>query len=158
MKTDTARAQRAKALFQEGYNCAQAVLLAFGDVTGLPDATAAKLASGFGGGIGRMREVCGAVSGAVMAMSLARGYDDPKASDAKAAHYKLVQAFAAKFKEENGSIICRELLQDVPTTPGTAPEARTEAFYRKRPCAELVVIATAIAEEMLSEDAGRAAD
>ncbi len=144
---------RAKALFQDGYNCAQAVLLAFEDVTGLPAATAAKLASGFGGGIGRMREVCGAVSGAVMTLSLSRGYDDPADTAAKAAHYRTVQEFAARFKAENGSIVCRELLQGVPTAPGTVPEARTPEFYRKRPCAELVEMAARIAEEMLSEQA-----
>ena len=144
---------RAKALFQQGYNCAQAVLLAFEDVTGLPVETAAKLASGFGGGIGRLREVCGTVSGAVMVLSLAHGYDDPADAEAKAAHYRTVQAFAARFKAENGSIICRELLQGVPTTPGTVPEARTPEFYRKRPCAELVELAARMTEEMLSEQA-----
>ena len=151
MDSIEARAARAKALFTEGYNCAQAVLLAFPDVTGLSDTTAAKLASGFGGGIGRLREVCGTVSGAVMVLDMANGYTDPQDAAAKAAHYKTVQDFAARFKAENGSIICRELLQGVSVTPGTTPEARSPEFYRKRPCAELVEISARITAQMLSE-------
>ena len=142
-------AERAKALFCGGYNCAQAVLCAFADVTHLPMETAARLASGFGGGIGRMREVCGAVSGAVMALGLVCGYDDPKDTQAKAAHYARVQEFARRFREQTGSVVCRELLQGVPTAPGSAPEARTAAYYRKRPCAELVALSAGIAADML---------
>ena len=145
-------AERAKTLFTDGYNCAQAVLCAFEDVTHLPRQTAAKLASGFGGGIGRMREVCGAVSGAVMVLSLVCGYDDPKATSEKTAHYALVQEFARRFREENGSIICRELLQGVQTTQGSTPEARTEKYYRKRPCAELVALSAGILADMLAQN------
>ncbi len=141
--------EKAEKLFREGYNCAQAVLLAFSDITGLDDETAAKLSSSFGGGLGRMREVCGAVSGAAMVLGTVRGYSDPKDINAKKEHYALVQEFARRFKEENGSIICRELLAGVKTVQGSDPEERTETYYKKRPCPELVRIAAEILDDML---------
>lgn len=142
----------AERLFREGYNCSQAVLLAFSDVTKLDNDTAAKLASSFGGGLGRMREVCGAVSGAAMVLGIAKGYSDSKDNNAKKEHYKLIQDFAARFKEKNGSIICRELLSGVKTTEGKEPEARTQEYYKKRPCPLLVRDAAEILDEMLKGD------
>ena len=144
-------AERAKELFLGGYNCSQAVLLAFDDVTNLDEKTAAALASSFGGGMGRMREVCGAVSGALMVLGLAKGYTSPKDNEMKKEHYALVQEFAKRFKAENGSIICRELLEGVKTTAGGAPEERTQTYYKKRPCPELVWEAARITEELLEE-------
>ena len=141
--------KRAEELFRQGYNCAQSVLLAFGDVTGLDYDTAAKLSSSFGGGLGRMREVCGAVSGAAMVLGVVKGYASPDDPEAKRAHYRLIQEFARRFREENGSIICRELLQGTGATMGGDPEARTEAYYKKRPCAELVRCAAEILEDMI---------
>lgn len=138
-------------LFREGYNCAQAVFCAFSDVTGLERSEAARLASSFGGGMGRMREVCGAVSGALMVLGCARGYDDPGAKDAKMNHYALVQEFARRFRERNGSIVCRELLAGVRIAPGGVPEERTEAFYKKRPCVQLVGDAAELLEQLLAE-------
>lgn len=135
--------------FRSGYNCAQSVLLAFYDVTGLDDRTAAMLASSFGGGIGRLREVCGAVSGAAMVLGLVKGHSDPDDREAKKAHYARVQEFAEKFKERNGSIICRELLSGVETSDGKEPEQRTEAYYQKRPCALLCREAAEILQMML---------
>lgn len=143
-------AQRARELFMQGYNCAQAVSCAFGDVTGLDVDTAARLASSFGGGLGRLREVCGTVSGAALVLGIAKGYADPKDYEAKKAHYALVQEFARRFREKNGSIICRELLSGVGITTGGAPEARTEEFYKKRPCPELAACAAEIVEELLN--------
>ena len=143
-------AQKAEALFYEGYNCAQSVLLAFEDVTGFERETAAKLASSFGGGLGRMREVCGAVSGAAMVLGLAKGYSDPEDFDAKKAHYALIQEFAARFKEQNGSIICRELLSGSGASNGFTPERRTDGYYQKRPCAELCRCAAEIVEGLLT--------
>ena len=143
-------AQRAEALFYEGYNCAQSVLCAFEDVTGIERETAAKLASSFGGGLGRMREVCGAVSGAAMVLGLAKGYSDPEDFDAKKAHYALIQEFAARFKEQNGSIICRELLSGSGASNGFTPERRTDGYYQKRPCAELCRCAAEIVEGLLT--------
>lgn len=150
----TDHGEAAKNLFFQGYSCSQAVLCAFCDMTGLDTETAARMASSFGGGLARMREVCGAVSGAAIVLGLLRGYSDPKDSEAKKAHYQLVQEFARRFKEENGSIICRELLSGVSAAPGNVPEARTEAFYKKRPCAELVFQAARIVDELLAETAG----
>lgn len=144
-------AGRARELFFEGYNCAQAVACAFGDLTGLDVRTAARLASSFGGGMGRLREVCGTVSGALLVLGILYGYDDPEDPQAKTAHYHLVQEFARRFREKNGTIICRELLKDVKTKPGDTPEMRTPEFYAARPCLRLVGEAAAIVDEMIRE-------
>ena len=141
--------EKAEKLFKEGCNCAQSVLCAFEDVTGFERETAAKLASSFGGGLGRMREVCGAVSGAAMVLGLAKGYSDPGDFDAKKAHYALIQEFAARFKEQNGSIICRELLSGSGASSGFTPERRTDGYYQKRPCAELCRRAAEIVDGLL---------
>ena len=146
-------AEEAKRLFLQGYNCSQAVFCAFCDLTGLEIDTAARLSSSFGGGIGRLREVCGTVSGALLALGLLRGYSDPADPEAKPAHYRLVREFARRFSEKNGTIICRELLKDVPVTPGGTPEPRTPAFYARRPCLRLVGEAAEILDEMLAETA-----
>ena len=143
--------EEAKRLFMQGYNCAQAVFCAFCDETGLDIDTAARMVSSFGGGMGRLREVCGTVSGALLALGILRGYDDPADPQAKAAHYKLVQEYARRFRERNGTIVCRELLKDVPVTPGGVPEPRTPEFYARRPCLRLAGEAAAILEEMLLE-------
>ena len=144
-------AEEAKRLFLEGYNCAQAVFCAFRDLTGLDIDTAARMASSFGGGMGRLREVCGAVSGALMALGMLRGYSVPRDPAAKAAHYQRVQEFARRFREKNGTIVCRELLKGVPTTPGGIPEPRTPEYYARRPCPQLIYEAAAILDEMLNE-------
>ena len=144
-------ADAAQRLFLEGYNCAQAVFCAFCDETGLSLENAARLSSSFGGGMGRLREVCGTVSGALMALGMLRGYSDPADPQAKAEHYRLVQQYAQRFREINGTIICRELLKDVPVTPGGVPEARTPEFYRRRPCLRLAGEAAGLLEQMLQE-------
>ena len=137
----------AEANFKEGYNWSQAVFAAFGEQVGLPRQTALQLASGFGGGIGRMREVCGAFSGAVMALGALYGSDDPAH---KTAVYAMVQELAAKFKAETGSLICRELLGlDKPEgSPVASP--RTETYYKKRPCPELCRVAADIMAEYIA--------
>ncbi len=144
-------AAEAKRLFLAGYNCAQAVCCAFCDETGLDMDTAARLASSFGGGMGRLREVCGTMSGALLALGLLHGYADPADPEAKANHYLLVREYARRFRERNGAIVCRELLRDVPVTPGPVPEPRTAEFYARRPCLRLAGEAAAILEEMLKE-------
>ena len=144
-------AERAKQLFLDGYNCSQAVFCAFCDVTGLGMDAAARMASSFGGGLGRMREVCGTVSGAALVLGVVRGYADPKDYAAKKAHYALVQEFVRRFREENGSIICRELLRGVEVAPGGAPEARTPEYYKKRPCPNMAWSAAKILDDMLVE-------
>ena len=128
-------------LFLGGCNCAQAVFLAFSDVTGIDRKTAAKISAPFGGGMGRMREVCGAVSGMYMVLSQLYGYDKPD-DVAKKALYTDVQALAAQFREQAGSIVCREILKNPPSDPNPTP--RTAAYYAQRPCARMIMIATQI--------------
>ena len=135
-------------LFLKDCNCAQAVLLAFGDVTGLDPKLAAKLSSPFGGGMGRQREVCGAVSGMLMVAGILYGYADPSEEDAaKKAHYQLVQDLCARFREEAGSIICRDLLDNPPSDPNPSP--RTAEYYASRPCARFVMLAARILDDYI---------
>ena len=143
------RADRAEELFRQGYNCSQSVFAAFADAVGMTTEEAAKLASPFGAGFGKLREVCGAVSGAAMVLGLVKGYSDPTDREAKKAHYRLIQDFCARFKEQNGSIVCRELLSGVKTNENGIPEKRTEEYYQKRPCPELVRQAAEIVEELI---------
>ena len=139
---------KAGELFLTGSNCAQAVILAFNDITGLDDKTALRLSSPFGGGIGRMREVCGAVSGMYMVLGLLYGYEEPGEKDCnKKALYKEVQDLADKFRAECGSILCREILKNPPSDPNPTP--RTAEFYAKRPCARMVMTAARILDEFI---------
>ena len=133
-------------LFEGGLNCAQAVAAAFSDVTGIPRETSARMVSGFGGGMGRMREVCGAVSGMVFVISNLYGYDKPD-QDAQMAVYSIVQDLSAQFRQEAGSIICRELLKDAPSDPKPTP--RTKDFYITRPCTRMVILAAGILEDYI---------
>ena len=141
--------KQAAEYFEGGYNCAQAVAAAFSDVTGLTPAMSAKVVSGFGGGMGRMREVCGAVSGMVFVLSNLYGYDTPD-QEAQKKIYGITQELAGKFREEAGSIICRELLNNPPSDP--TPTPRTQEFYGSRPCTRLVVLAAKILDEYLTEN------
>ena len=141
---------KAAELFLNGRNCAQAVVLAFEDVTGLEESFAAKFSSSFGGGMGRMREVCGAVSGMLMVLGVLYGYEENAESDAhKKQLYKDVQALAGKFREECGSIICREILKNPPSDPNPTP--RTAEFYKQRPCARMVMTAARLLDEFIAE-------
>ena len=157
------RVEKAKRLFKEGgYNCCQAVVLAYNDIFGLDDKTAASIASGFGGGMGRMREVCGSVSGMVFLSGLISPADNPSDKAARTANYALVQEVAGEFKAINGTIICRELLglsactqtqsdstdiHSIPESPVTSD--RTPEYYKKRPCEELVGISARIIGEKI---------
>lgn len=140
----------AVAHFKEGFNCSQAVLLTFADECGLERETALKIASSFGGGMGRLREVCGAVSGMFMAAGLLYGYAVTDDKQAKTAHYELIQRLAEKFREKNGSIVCRELLGLDHKSDCPIPENRTKEYYKKRPCAELVGDAAEILAEYIN--------
>lgn len=140
---------RAAELFTGGYNCAQAVAAAFSDVTGIDEAASARLASSFGGGMGRMREVCGAVSGMLMVVSQLYGYDHPDPAAQKQC-YAIVQDLAEKFRQQAGSIICREILKNPPSDP--APTPRTEEFYKQRPCVRMVIIASQILDEYIDQN------
>ena len=137
-------------LFCSGYNCAQAIAVAFSDVTGLSPEAAARLSSSFGGGMGRMREVCGAVSGMLMVAGALYGYDAADDDASKKNHYALVQNLAGQFREQAGSIVCREILKNPPSDP--APTPRTEEFYKMRPCARMVYLAAEIMDKYITEN------
>lgn len=143
---------KARELFKSGYNCAQSVLGAYAEELGLELDTALKIASSFGGGMGRLREVCGAVSGMFMAVGLAKGYKSNNDREEKKEHYERIQYLAKEFEKMNGSIVCRELLgldhkKDDPT-----PAERTKEYYKKRPCEEMVADACKILDKYLSEN------
>ena len=141
---------KAAELFLSGSNCAQAIVVAFCDVTGMDEGFASKISCSFGGGMGRMREVCGAVSGMLMVAGLLYGYDDPGEEDCnKKAHYQLVQELAGTFREEIGSIICRDILNNPPSDPNPTP--RTAEYYRQRPCARMVMTAARILDDYIAE-------
>jgi C_GCAxxG_C_C family probable redox protein len=139
----------ARKLFEKGYNCSQSVLGAFCEELGFDFETALKLSSSFGGGMGRMREVCGALTGAFMVAGLKKGYTSPENDKGKAEHYKLIQAIAQKFKEENGSILCYEILGLEKKGDSFVPAKRTDEYYEKRPCSECVASAAKIIEEFI---------
>ena len=143
--------KRAQELQKQKYNCAQAVACAFCDVTGLDLDSMARLASSFGGGMGGLKEVCGAMSGALLVLGCVKGYDDPEDPEAKKAHYQRVKDFAERFREMQGSILCRELLEGA-MTPGMTPEEGARLGLKPRPCPGLVAGAAAIAEEMLADE------
>ena len=142
----------AYAWFLKGYNCSQSVVAAFAPQLGLTEEMALRLSAGFGAGIGRMREVCGAFCGVVTVLSMV--YADPADPKDKSRMYALVQQAAEQYRARNGgSIICRELLAKAGAAPagGTAAEERTAEYYKKRPCPELVALAAQILEEWLAE-------
>ncbi len=141
-------AEQARELFEQGYNCAQAVFAAFLDETGMELETALKLAAPFGGGIGRLREVCGAVSGMAMAAGMKYGYTDPKDDAAKIEHYRLIQSLVNTFKERHGSFICRDLL-GLDGAGNPIPEKRTQQYYDTRPCPALVFSAAQILDDLI---------
>jgi len=136
-------------LFKQGYNCSQAVVAAFCEETGMDFENALKISSSFGGGMGSLREVCGAVSGMFMVAGMKYGYTDPKARGSKSEHYKLIQEMAEKFISDNRSIICRELLGQRRKSEGHVLEERTEEYYKKRPCVELVGDAAEIMHQVI---------
>ncbi len=141
---------KAAELFMSDYNCAQAIAVAFCDVTGLEADFAARLASSFGGGMGRQREVCGAVSGMLMVLGQLYGYGEPGDDSVKMEHYRLVQELCGQFRQEAGSIVCREILKNPPTDPNPTP--RTAEFYKTRPCARLVLLAGQILDCYIAQN------
>lgn len=136
--------------FREGYNCSQSVLLAFSERVGLDKDTCLKLASSFGGGMGRLREVCGAVSAMFMVAGILKGYTSPNDDIAKAGHYKLIQELAGRFRDKFGSIVCRDLLGLETERDSYVPSVRTAEYYEKRPCEKCISYAAEIiASELL---------
>lgn len=147
-------AEEAERLFKRGYSCSQSVFAAFCDETGMSMEDALRLSSAFGGGMGRLREVCGAVTGMFMVAGLKFGYTDPSDNKAKAELYRLIQSLAEEFKRKNDSIICRDLLDLGPGASDPVPEERTPKFYNDRLCTELVVCAAEMVDALLRRKGG----
>jgi len=143
------RKEKAMQAFADGYNCAQSVVYAFEDVIDIDIQTALKMASPFGGGMGRLREVCGCVSGMFQVLGYLCGYDDPNDFESKKKLYEQVQELAGCFEKENGSIVCRDLLGLSVKKEEATRQKRTEEYYKKRPCKELVGCAAEILETYL---------
>lgn len=144
------RIEKAVALFKSGYNCSQSVVAAFADMYGFTPEQALRMAASFGGGIGRMRETCGAACGMFLLAGLETGATEASDREGKAANYAVVQELAAEFKKRNGSLICAELLGLRKKEPVSAtPEERTAQYYSKRPCAKMVEEAAKIWVEYL---------
>lgn len=135
--------------FKSGYNCAQSVFLAFAEDFGFDSETALKLSSSFGGGMGRLREVCGAVSSMFAIAGLKEGYTSPNDDEIKAKHYELIQTLADKFKSKYGSIICRDLLELPEGSSSPIPSKRTTEYYETRPCEAFVRFASELIEHEL---------
>ena len=145
------RIEKAVELFKEGYNCSQSVVAAFADMYGFTNEQALKMSASFGGGIGRMRQTCGAACGLFMLAGVETGCTEGKDREGKENNYKVVQALAEEFRKRNGSLICAELLGLSKTAPTPAtPEARTAEYYKKRPCVKMVEEAARIWCEYLS--------
>jgi C_GCAxxG_C_C family probable redox protein len=144
-------AEKADALFRQGFNCAQSVFLAFEDLYGLDRESALKLSSPFGAGFGMMREVCGAVSGACMALGLLEGYADPGDAEGKRALYAAVQALAGTLEQSRGTLICRELLGLQKGEELAEPAVRDESYYASRPCAGLCAQAAQLLDDYLAK-------
>ncbi len=143
------KSEKARELFKRGYNCAQAVVGAFAEELGIDEETLIKLSSSFGGGMGRLREVCGAVSGMFMIAGVKYGYSSPDAQEEKSEHYARIQELAKEFTKENGTIICRELLGLGTKTEPPVPSERTENYYKTRPCDDIVADAARIIDEYI---------
>ena len=145
------RKEKAMKNFYDGYNCTQSVVLAFEELFPFDRETLLRMVSPLGGGMGRLREVCGSVSGMFLVLGMVYGYSDPKAVEEKKELYAKVQQLAGRFEERNGSIVCRELLGLSEKRQEPVPEARTEGYYQKRPCPELIGMAAEILEEFIEE-------
>lgn len=147
-----ARVQRAVDNFMQGYGCCQSVVAAFADLYNLDDTMAKRIAAGFGGGVGRMRMMCGAVSGIVILAGLDRGQIDGADRKGKSMCYKVVQELLDEFKVQNGSVVCAELLglnghEKAQSSYVASP--RTAEYYKTRPCAAKVESAARIFAEYL---------
>ena len=143
-------ATKAVELFMQGYNCAQSVFCAFCDLTKLDFETSLKLSSSMGGGVGRLREICGALSGMLLVAGCLYGYTDVSTNDAKSEHYALVQQLAKSFEEKTGAITCRDILGIKGSSEPCSPP-RDASFYATRPCAKMVQISAQILDEYVSK-------
>ena len=145
------RKEKAMQKFLDGYNCCQCMILAFEDLIDTDISLALKISSPFGGGMGKLREVCGSVSGMFMVLGYIMGYDEPDDYEGKKTLYAHVQELARRYEEANGSIICRDLLGLTQKEQDPNPAKRTEEYYKARPCTEKVGSAAEILEAYLRE-------
>lgn len=145
-------AEKACELFAGGMNCAQAVFVAFTDVTGMDDELAMRLSSSFGGGMGRMREICGTCSAMFMVAGILYGLGPGFNDEDKAEHYRRIQLLASRFRERHDTIVCRELLKGLNVTSTPVPDKRTEEYYKVRPCIKFVRTAAEILDEFIAEN------
>lgn len=145
------KSELARKNFEDGCNCCQSVVLAFAEEMGLTRETATLLSAGLGGGVGRLREICGAVSGAAIVLGMLHGSPDPRDRERKAALYAEIQRFAAAFAARHGSYICRDLLGLPPGADDPVPGERTSAYYAARPCAGLVASMAELIEQEIAE-------
>ena len=144
--------EKARSYFLEGFNCSQSVFCAFADRFGLDEETAKKISAGLGGGVGRMREVCGAVSASAMVLGSICAPVDGSDNESKMRNYELVREFSSRFCERHSSVVCREILKLGVKMESTAkPDDRTAEYYRKRPCLKVVEDAAEILEEMIGD-------
>lgn len=148
----TIHEEKARDLFLQGYNCAQSVFAAFCDITHLSQEYALKLSSSFGGGIGRLREVCGAVSGVEMVLGVLLGYSSCDNKEEKTAHYERVRLLANRFRDEYGTYICRELLGPEADSSSPVPTDRNAEFFQKRQCLAYVGYAARMMDEFLEKE------
>lgn len=137
--------------FLKGYNCAQSVAAAFAGICGIEEKEAVRFVSAFGGGMGRLREVCGAVSGMFFVLGILFGYDESNLEKKKEL-YERVQLLAERVRQAHGSIVCREILKDLKVTSDPAPSPRTAEYYAKRPCARVVGTCASVLEDYLREE------
>lgn len=145
-------AEIACSLFAEGRNCSQAVMAAFADVTGLSEEFSLKLSSSFGGGMGRMRQVCGTCSAMFMIAGILYGYSSKDDIEEKADHYRRIQYLAEEFKKQHGTINCLELLKGLNVTSTPYPDKRTGQYYKVRPCIKFVKTAAEILDKYIAEN------
>lgn len=146
------RRETAMEYFKNGYNCSQALVMTFQDLIPVEPNLLLKMSSSFGGGMGRLREVCGAVTGMFMVAGFLYGFDGSESTGEKAEHYGRIQELAHRFEEEHGSIICREMLGLSARRDTPVPEERTKEYYKKRPCVGIVGDAAEILEKYISEN------
>ena len=151
LEIEKSHSEIAMGYFKKGYNCSQSVFMAFCDIYEIDADTALKISSSFGAGMGRLREVCGAVTGMFMVAGMIYGYTDPKDHTSKTEHYKRIQYLAKEFEAKNNSFICRELLGLDVGKDSPVPELRTVEYYKKRPCVELVGMAADIMDQYIEE-------
>lgn len=143
------RVFKAISMFEDGYNCSQSVFVTYADIYGIDRETALRLSSPLGAGVGRMREVCGAVTAMALIAGLENGNTNPQDENAKADIYQNVRDYSELFKEKMGSIICRDLLSILEAEESAKPELRTAEYYGTRPCSKAVAVAAKIIEDMI---------